>query len=87
MNVENVDYKFVIFSRYIGQFQQATEDTATIRKSSEDIQYDLLSMASLSIDEISCYMVKFEYCLGFSGGETPMWLMQQATEDREKIEQ
>lgn len=81
------DWRYVIFSRYIGQYQQATEENATKRKSSEDIQHDLLAMAKFSVNEISEYMVEFQYSLGFSD-ESPVWLMRESSADEiEKIEE
>ncbi len=71
-----MDYKDIIFSRYTGEFIQADETDATDRKSSEDIVFDLSSMATFSVDEISVRMTLFEYKIGFDDSK-PVWLMKR----------
>lgn len=68
------EIKSLIFSRYIGQFQQATEETATIRKSSEEIAFELSGMVSFSTWEITEQMISFGYTIGFDDAK-PIWLM------------
>lgn len=79
--MEEMTYKQIILSRYCGQFLQATEQTATIRKSSQEIMMDLRPMVDLSINEISEYMIGMEYQIGFDA-DTPVWLM---CENNEKL--
>lgn len=67
--------KVVIFGRYIGQFLQATEEDATIRKSSEEIAFELSEMETYTIREVTHEMVKFEYKIGFNDTK-PVWLMK-----------
>lgn len=67
--------KVVIFGRYIGQFLQATEKDATIRKSSEEIAFELSAMETYTIREVTHEMVKFGYKIGFDDTK-PIWLMK-----------
>lgn len=75
-NANNIDYRDIIFSRYIGQFLQADEHTASVRKSSEDIAFDLSGMALFTPDEISMRMASFGYKIGFSDYK-PVWLLRE----------
>lgn len=70
------DFKILILSRYCGEFRQADEDSATDRKTSEDIVMDLRPMADFSTNEISEYMTMNNYSIGFDG-DTPVWLLQK----------
>lgn len=67
--------KVIIFGRYIGQFLQATEEDATIRKSSEEIAFELSGMESYTISEVTHEMVKYNYHIGFNDTK-PIWLMK-----------
>lgn len=70
-------FKQIILSRYCGQFVQADENTATVRKSSQEIMMDLRPMAELTINEIAEYMIGMEYVIGFDD-TTPVWLMRES---------
>ncbi len=71
------NFKMLLLARYCAQFLQADEDTATIRKTSEEIKNDLRPAADdLSINEISRFMVDMGYTLGFEDA-TPVWLMRE----------
>jgi len=76
------DFKIVILSRYCGQFNQATEQTATVRKSSQDIVMDLRPMAEFTTNEVSQYMAMNGYTIGFDG-DSPAWLMK--TENKKEL--
>lgn len=76
MAMDDITFKQIILSRYCGQFVQADEKTATVRKSSEEIMMDLRPMAELSINEIAEYMICMEYTIGFEDS-TPVWLMKE----------
>ena len=80
----NLDFKRVIFQRYIGEFQQANEQTATYKKTSEQIQLDLMGMASIHINEIALFMVEFGYMIGFEESN-PVWLLRDA--DSKELEE
>lgn len=82
--MEEMTYKQIILSRYCGQFLQATEQTATIRKSSQEIMMDLRPMVDLSINEISEFMISMEYQIGFYE-ESPVWLMRENTDSLKLI--
>lgn len=78
-----MDYKHLIFSRYIGQFLQADETDATHRKTSEEIAFELSGMATFSIDEISAHMAGFGYKIGFDDSK-PIWLMKENNDNKIK---
>jgi hypothetical protein len=69
-------WKIVILSRYCGEFVPATEADASIRKSSETICQDLAGMGAFSVEEISFFLVKRDYFIGFEDSE-PVWLMKR----------
>lgn len=69
-------FKQIILSRYCGQFIQADESTATVRKSSQEIMMDLRPMAELTVNEIAEFMIGMEYTIGFDDS-TPVWLMKE----------
>lgn len=75
-NENKTTYKDLIFARYIGQFLQANETDATVRKSSEEIAFELSGMAHYSTDEISVAMIGFQYRLGFEDSK-PVWLLKE----------
>lgn len=74
--MSNDEYKTIIFQRYIGQFIQADESNATIRKSSEEIAFDLSGMCFYSPDEVSARMASFGYKIGFDDYK-PVWLLKE----------
>lgn len=74
-----LDYRIIILSRYCGEFQPATKEDATIRKTSEQIKLDIRPMAELSTNEIAAYLATNGYSIDFEDA-TPVWLMRN---DRE----
>jgi len=72
-------FKDVILARYCGQFLQADEKTATIRKTSEEIKMDLRPMADFSTNEIAKHLTLMGYSVGFEDS-TPVWLMRTGNE-------
>ena len=79
-----IDFKIVILSRYCGQFNPATEQNATVRKSSQEIVIDLRPMGEFTTNEVSAYMAMNGYTIGFDGDQ-PAWLMK--TEDKKELPQ
>jgi len=71
-----VTFKIVILSRYCGEFQPATKENATIRKTSEEIKLDIRPMADLSTNEIAVYLSTHGYSIDFDDA-TPVWLMRK----------
>jgi len=69
-------FKQIILSRYCGEFLPATEQTATIRKTSEEIMMDLRPMADVSTNEIAAFLTGMGYTIGFEDA-TPVWLMRK----------
>ena len=76
MTDEPVDYRVLILSRYCGEFQPATKQNVTIRKTSEEIRLDIRPMADLSTNEIAAYLATHGYTIEFDDA-TPVWLMRK----------
>ena len=74
MNEES--YKAIILARYCGEFQPADEQTATARKTSEEIVMDLRPMADYSTNEVAEHLAMNGYTIGFEDS-TPVWLMKK----------
>jgi len=73
---EELDFKIVILSRYCGEFQPATKENVTIRKTSEEILMDIRPMAELTTNEIAAYLTNMGYTIDFDDA-TPVWLMRK----------
>jgi len=71
-----ITFKEIILSRYCGEFQPATKENTTIRKTSEEIKLDIRPMADLSTNEIAAYLATHGYTIGFEDS-TPVWLMRK----------
>lgn len=71
-----VTFKEIILSRYCGEFQPATKENVTIRKTSEEILLDIRPMAELTTNEIAEYLVANGYTIDFDDA-TPVWLMRK----------
>lgn len=76
------DFKKLILARYCGEFLPADKNTATVRKSSQDIVSDLRLMAELTVNQVSEHMISHGYEIGFDDNE-PHWLMQHAGKGNE----
>jgi hypothetical protein len=74
--MSELDFKHIILARYCGEFLQATKETATIRKTSEEIKLDIRPMADLSTNEIAAYLATNGYSIDFDDA-TPVWLMRK----------
>lgn len=77
MNDQNQPtFKQIILARYCGEFIQATEETATIEKTSEQILLDLRPAAEFTTNEIAEFLTEMGYEISFSDA-TPVWLMRK----------
>ena len=78
MNEDNREDKLVtlILCRYLGEFEPATEQDATYRKSSTEIIQDLEDIITLHVDDVSAMMISHKYTLGFID-DKPVWLMKK----------
>ena len=74
MSEQKTDFKIVILARYCGEFQPADEQTANVKKTSEQIVMDIRPMADFSTNEIAAYLATNGYQIGFEDS-TPVWLM------------
>jgi hypothetical protein len=79
------DWKMVVLARYGGEYPPAAEPAHAIRKSSEDIAFDLAGMGDFSADEVSVYMAINGYRIAFDDGK-PVWLLQPPGTDQSLTE-
>ncbi len=75
-NSMNNELTTIILSRYLGEFEPATEQDATFRKSSTEIIQDLEDIVTLHVDDVSAMMISNKYRLGFID-DKPVWLMKK----------
>lgn len=66
----------IVLSRYLGEFEPATEQNATYRKSSTEITQDLEDVITLRVDDVSAVMISNNYQLAFND-DKPVWLMKK----------
>lgn len=66
----------LVLCRYLGEFEPATEQDATYRKTSTEILQDLEDIVTLSVDDVSVMMINYKYTLGFID-DKPVWLMKK----------
>lgn len=71
------NWKKVLLARYLGEFQPANKNTCTMRKSSEDIQFDLSTMGAISVSDITEEMVLHGYQIEIDEDAKPHWLMKR----------
>ena len=74
----------IILSRYLGEFEPATEQDATYRKSSTEIIQDLEDIITLHVDDVSAMMISNKYRLGFID-DKPVWLMKKRSPESKAI--
>ena len=72
----NNELTTIILSRYLGEFEPATEQDVTFRKSSTEIIQDLEDIVTLHVDDVSAIMISNKYRLGFID-DKPVWLMKK----------
>jgi hypothetical protein len=76
MSITN-DWKLLLLQRYAGEFPPAGDSSNPLRKSSEDIAFDLSGMGEFSSDEISAFMAVSGYTITFDDNH-PVWLLRNA---------
>ncbi len=69
------DWKIVILQRYAGEFQPYEGSGTVIKKSSEDIAFDLSGMGEFTADEVSAFMAVNGYKIEFDDSK-PVWLLK-----------
>jgi hypothetical protein len=74
------DWKLLILQRYSGEFPPAGDSPNPIRKSSEDIAFELSGMGEFSPDEVSAFMAISGYTIEFDDGR-PVWLLRNQPPD------
>jgi hypothetical protein len=72
------DWKVTILRRYAGEYLPAGDSPAPLRKSSEDIAFDLSGMGDFHPDEISAFLAVSGYEIAFDDGK-PVWLLRNAS--------
>lgn len=80
----NNELTTIILSRYLGEFEPATEQDATYRKSSTEIIQDLEDIVTLHVDDVSAMMISNKYTLGFID-DKPVWLMKKRLPESKAI--
>lgn len=85
MNEENED-KLVtlILCRYLGEFEPATEQDATYRKSSTEIIQDLEDVITVCVDDVTAMTINYQFKLGFID-DKPVWLMKKRSPENKAI--
>lgn len=85
MNENNEDKLItLILCRYLGEFEPATDQDATYRKSSTEIIQDLEDIITLSVDDVTAMMINYKYSLGFVD-DRPVWLMKKRSPGNKAI--
>lgn len=74
MSDQSVDWKYVLLSRWGGEFPPATEGENVIMKSSQEIADDLKDAGEFTPDEVSAFLAIRGYKIVFDGGY-PKWLI------------
>lgn len=74
----------VILSRYLGEFEPATEQDAEFRKSSLEIAQDLEDIITISVDIVSATMIQNKFSLAFDD-DKPLWLMKKRGPDSKAL--
>ena len=80
----NEELTTIIFSRYLGEFEPATDQDATFRKSSLEIAQDLEDIITLRVDDVSIMMISNKYSLAFID-DKPVWLMKKRSSPNKEI--
>ena len=80
----NDELTTIILSRYLGEFEPATEQDATYRKSSTEIIQDLEDIITLHVDDVSAMMISNKYRLGFID-DKPVGLMKKRSPESKAI--
>ena len=70
------EWKVLILQRYAGQYRPHSGSGTAIKKSSDDIAFDLVGMGEFSADEVSAFMAVNGYTIDFDDGK-PVWLLQE----------
>ena len=85
MNNFTADWKLLILQRYAGEFPPAGDAPNPIRKSSEDIAFELSGMGDFSADEVSAFMAVSGYGIVFDDGR-PFWLLTESASGKSLTE-
>ncbi len=72
MNNDNIDWKFVLLSRWAGVYPPARLDEDHILKSSQEIADDLRGAGDFTADEVSAFLAVSGYEIVFDSGY-PKW--------------
>lgn len=75
MNNDNIDWKFVLLSRWAGEYPPARLDEDHILKSSQEIADDLRGAGDFTADEVSMFLAIQGYRVVFENGY-PFWAVK-----------
>jgi len=70
------EWKIIVLQRYAGEFRPYSGSGTAIKKSSEDIAFDLSGMGEFTADEVSAFMAVNGYTIEFDD-DKPVWLLQE----------
>ena len=71
------EWKVLILQRYAGEFRPYSGSGTALKKSSEDVAFDLSGMGEFTADEVSAFMAVNGYTIDFDDGK-PVWLLQES---------
>jgi hypothetical protein len=75
------DWKLIILQRYAGEYPPYAGSGVPLKKTSEDVAFDLSGMGEFSPDEVSAFMAVSGYTIDFDDGK-PVWLLTTITQDK-----
>lgn len=84
MNNDNIDWKFVLLSRWAGEYPPARLDEDHILKSSQEIADELRGAGEFSADEVSAFLAVSGYEVIFDSGY-PKWRISEVDNLNGKI--
>lgn len=77
MNNDNIDWKFMLLSRWAGEYPPARLDEDHILKSSQEIADDLRGAGDFTADEVSMFLTVLGYRVVFENGY-PFWAVNES---------
>ena len=75
MTNDQVDWKFVLLSRWAGEYPPARQNEEHILKSSQEIADDLRGAGDFTADEVSMFLATQGYRVVFENGY-PYWAVK-----------
>lgn len=76
----NDDWKFVLLSRWAGEYPPAKKEEDHVLKSSQEIADDLRGAGEFTADEVSMFLATSGYRVIFESGY-PYWAVKNVTQN------